>query len=966
MRDSTANALGVRSRAARDLLAGLPVTLLFLPETHTFSHTSSPIAIVAALSSMKFSLTLVLLLLLQPLVLFSGTTIVIRPTLDSSSVRLTGLPFNFAKRPRIGLVLSGGGARGATQIGVLKAFERHSIPIDFIAATSMGAIVGGLYASGYTAEEIESIALTTNWDEVLSLTEDTKRTDLFVDQKLQRDRSFLVIRFEGLQPVIPEALSSGQRLTNFLSTHTLQALYQPHPTFDDLKVRFRAVTTDLISGRRVVLDRGSLAEALRASATVPLVFTPLKKDSMQLIDGGLVSNIPVDVARDAGCDIVVAVNSMSGLRGADELKAPWQTADQIMGIMMQQPSREAMKEADVVITPTIGKHISSDFTGLDSLIVQGQRAAEQVIDSILRLYIVKTDSVEANPRLGLHLSHPDVAISDTGLPEAVRTRVVKLSSSNSVDESDIRECTRQILDVGDYRDVFAEVHIDSQVVGELNGAPHARIQYHCTRNPVIRSVSFQGFSVIDTGKLQSAVAPLIGFPLNAHTLQKAREDVLRLYRDGGYSLARITSVAFEEGSGIISFRMNEGVIGNIEVQGGERAQDEFVLREFPLRPGDVFQVQKADEGITNINSTTLFEYVYLEVSYEHPDPVLTIRIKERPSQLVRLGLRADDERNLQGLIDIRDENFRGLGMELGLNLNGGGRNKAALLEFKAHRLFRTYLTFNINTFVSYYDSYLYADAPSQEHNRWDRTRIGEYRDNRYGGHVIFGTQLEKLGNATVDFSLQDVWIRNLEQAEALQDRYRLSMVRIGTVIDTKDSYPFPVTGFDVNMSYEFAFAGLGSQVGYNALRIKYESFSTWGTRHTFHPRILFGFADRTMPLGEQFRLGGREMMYGTNEDDRRGRQILLVNLQYRYRLPVRILFESYLGFRFDMGSISAVQEDIKFATLRYGIGAELSLDTPVGPAIFALGKSFYFGRNLPENPLQLGPFMAYFMIGYQL
>jgi len=305
----------------------------------------------------RFTLHFILFLcLIVPIHGWTQTKLTLRPHLVSraSEHRNHIYPFVEERRPRVGLVLSGGGARGAAQIGVLKVLERHKIPIDFIAATSMGAIVGGLYASGYTTAEIESLALTTNWDELLSFSDEAKRTDLAIDQKLAADWSFLVVRFEGLQPVIPHAVSSGQRLTNFLSEQTLQALYHPDPTFDDLKIPFRAVTTDLVSGKRIVLDRGSLAQALRASATVLLLFNPIEQDSMRLVDGGLVSNIPVDVARDAGCDIVLAVNSTSGLRTADEMTAPWQTADQIMGIMMQLSNQEQLKLADITITPEIG------------------------------------------------------------------------------------------------------------------------------------------------------------------------------------------------------------------------------------------------------------------------------------------------------------------------------------------------------------------------------------------------------------------------------------------------------------------------------------------------------------------------------------------------------------------------------------------------------------------------------------
>ncbi len=937
---------------------GLPC--FSFPKPILFLHTSSHIPPVHRLLRFNFTLTLFLLLLIQPATFFAQTTTIIRPQFDTSLTKHDSFyPFKFQKRPKIALVLSGGGARGATQIGVLKALEKHNIPIDFIAATSMGAIVGGLYASGYTTAEIESLALNTNWDEVLSLTEDTKRTELFVDQKRQDDRSFLVVRFDGLQPVLPSAVSSGQRLTNFLNTQTLQALYQPNPGFDDLKVPFRTVTTDLISGRRIVLDQGSLAEALRASATVPLVFNPVTRDSMLLLDGGLVSNIPVDLAKNEGCDIIIAVNSTSGLRNANELKAPWQTADQIMGIMMQLPNEEALKLADVVITPQLGKHLSSDFHGLDTLIRKGEEATELAISRILSLYYEKTDSIEGDMSDDAVLANISVRKENGVLPDSVWMSIERRAQSDRMAVHDVREQVRHIYDLGDFRDVYAEIVRSADL-------RQTEIVYHLIPNPLVQEIALTGCNLIANEVLHGDATHLIGRPLNARSVQDATEQILRRYRQKGYSLARLESMSFDERTGVLAIHVNEGIIGRINVEGGERARDAFVLREFPLQVGEVFQIDKSTQGITNISSTTLFEYVYLEVLYTEHEPTLTIRLKERPSQLVRLGVRADDERNLQGSLDIRDENFQGLGMDLGLNISGGARNKEIVLEFKAHRLFDTYLTFNVSGLYSSFDSYFYGDAIQVGENRWDRLRLGEYRDERYGGRLTFGTQLEKFGNATIDFSLQEVRIKNRENAERLREHYRLSLVRIGTTIDSKDSYPFPTSGFGMNISYEFAFQGLGSEVGYNALRFMYENYSSWGARHTLHPKVTFGFADRTMPLGEQFRLGGRESMYGTREDDRRGRQILLFNVEYRYHLPIRILFESYFNVRFDLGSISTIPEEIKFATLRYGIGTELALDTPIGPATIGVGKSFYFGRNLPDNPIQQGPFLFYFMLGYEL
>jgi NTE family protein len=303
-------------------------------------------------------------------------------------------------------------------------------------------------------------------------------------------------------------------------------------------------------------------------------------------------------------------------------------------------------------------------------------------------------------------------------------------------------------------------------------------------------------------------------------------------------------------------------------------------------------------------------------------------------------------------------------MELGGTASGGARNSNVMLEYKAHRLFGTYLTLSANTFYRTYNTYTYADAPVTEENHWERVQVGEYKDIRYGATVSFGSQLERLGNATAELTLQNVRLANIENAAGLEERYRLVTLRAGTVVDSKDNYPFANSGVGLSMFYEFASEDLGSEVGYNALSVMWESYATWGTRHTFHPRITMGFADRTMPLSQQFRLGGRETFFGLREDDQRGRELLLLNLEYRYLFPFRLIFETYLRLRYDLGSISTVPEEIKFSTLRHGVGSELVLRTPIGPASIGVGRSFYLSKNLPENPVQWGPVLFYFALGY--
>ena len=910
----------------------------------------------------RFILPLFLLLLLaggSAVPALGDDPVVFRPRFTDVRTENSGfIARRELRRPRIALVLSGGGARGAAQIGVLRVLERYHIPVDFIAATSMGAIVGGLYASGYTVAEIDSLAVRSPWEEILSLGGETKRTELFVDQKVAGDRSFLAVRFQGLQPVIPSAVSSGQRLTDFLSARTLQALYHPVPDFDHLKIPFRAVATDLVSGRRVVLKDGSLAEALRASATFPLLFQPIEKNGMQLVDGGLLSNIPVDVARSGGYDIVIVVNSTSSLRPPDAIfGAPWQTADQIISIMMNQENLSQLPAADVVITPEAGKHLSSDFHGLDTLIRAGEAAAERSVPAILALYDRKLAAMRAERDSGrVMFGGATVAFAGDPPPAAIRGRIASEAATGVVTAGELQADVEDIYAAGTYSDVMAEVAPDTG---------GSRITFRLTQNPVVQGVDVEGNSLLSRAALAPALAPLTGRPLDADSVRGAMEDVLRRYRTAGYSLARIDTSWFDPGSGRLRVHINEGVIHALDVQGGVRTRDAFVLNEFPLRVGDVFQIDRARKGITNIASTTLFEFVYLEVSYDAGRPVITIRLQERPSQLVRIGTRADNERYLQGLLDIRDENFQGSGMDLGMTIAGGQRNLDAVLEYRARRLFDSYATFGVGGFIRTLDSYLYADGPATEQNHWTRDVAGEYRENRYGVDLTVGTQLERLGSATVDFLLENVRVRSLDRAAALEDQERLALIRLGTIVDTKDRSPFPLTGVGLNISYEFALDALGSTVSYNSLHVMYETYATWGGRHTLHPRFTMGFADRTMPFAQEFRLGGFDSFFGTREDDRRGRELLLMNLEYRYFLPVKILFETYLSVRYDLGTINEVPEEIKFSTLRHGLGLQLAFDTPIGQAALGAGKSFFFNRDLPNDPVLQGPLLWYFEIGYQ-
>ena len=289
---------------------------------------------------------------------------------------LEAAPGASTARPRIGLVLSGGGARGAAHIGVLKQLEQQRIPIDAIAGTSMGAVVGGLYASGLSAREIEVIMTSVDWQDAFR--DRPPRGDLNFRRKAE-DQEFLVkfpLGLKGGDFRLPKGLIQGQKLQQLLRRLTLPVATIER--FDDLPVRFRAVATDLETGDAVVLDRGDLAQALRASASAPGVFAPVETGGRVLVDGGIAENLPIDVARSMGVDVLIVVDVGFPLLPRARLNSAPTISNQTLAIFVRRNAnlqKRTLTDADVLIEPPLGEASSFDFSRVASSVSIGETAA---------------------------------------------------------------------------------------------------------------------------------------------------------------------------------------------------------------------------------------------------------------------------------------------------------------------------------------------------------------------------------------------------------------------------------------------------------------------------------------------------------------------------------------------------------------------------------------------------------------
>jgi NTE family protein len=296
-------------------------------------------------------------------------------------------------RPRIGLVLGGGGARGAAHIGVLKELERHRVPIDAIAGTSMGSIIGGLYASGMTVDELENLVTSLDWIETLS--DDSPRKDLSFRRK-QDDAHFPLNLEVGLrdgEPVFPAGVVKGQKLDLELRKLTIGVSHIE--AFDDLPIPFRAVATDLVRGEPWVGSSGDLAQAIRASMSVPGVIAPARIDDRLLVDGGIVENLPIDVMRDMDVDIIIAVTVEFPLYDASELESVFAVAEQITTIPIRKETQRQigmLDDEDVVIRPQLGTSFgSASFGRVAEAIEPGISAARLVSERLHELGVSEAE-----------------------------------------------------------------------------------------------------------------------------------------------------------------------------------------------------------------------------------------------------------------------------------------------------------------------------------------------------------------------------------------------------------------------------------------------------------------------------------------------------------------------------------------------------------------------------------------------
>ena len=356
------------------------------------------------------------------------------------------------RKPKIGLVLSGGGAKGFAHIGVLKVLEQAGVKIDYIGGTSMGAVVGGLYASGYNAQQIDSIFRSTNFDALLS--DYVPRSSKTFYEKRNDEMYAFSLPLKKMRIGIPTSLSKGLYNYNLLNRLTYNVRHVRD--FNQLPIPFLCMATDIETGEEVLLNKGYLAQAMLASGAFPTLFSPIEIDGRLLVDGGVTNNFPVDEIKKLGADIIIGVDVQDDLKDRKSLKDATKILVQISNLQMIEKMKEKLKQTDIYIKPYITDYSVISFDEGAEIVKKGEEAAFAMYEKIK----VLGDSTRVAPK------HPYDSNADS----------LKIKS---IAINPLKNYTR------------------SYVVGKLRFKQNSNITYHDVKIGMDNITATQNFSTIN-------------------------------------------------------------------------------------------------------------------------------------------------------------------------------------------------------------------------------------------------------------------------------------------------------------------------------------------------------------------------------------------------------------------------------------------------------------------------------------
>ena len=887
-----------------------------------------------------------------------ASTIVYPDTLELPQHRFALRPFMRPARKTVGLALSGGGANGLSQIGVLKAFHEKGVPVDFIAGTSIGAIIGGLYSCGYSPQNLEEIAHSLPWQSITSFTNEHSRSNIFLEQQQIRDRASIALRFEKLKLLMPKSLNSAQKITKTLDFLTLNAIYKNSGDFSSLPINFRAVSTDLVSGKRITLSSGSLSEALRASSTLPILFEPVIRDGYELVDGGLVANLPVDELNRFNAHYKIAVDTHGSMyKTGGELDLPWKTADQTMTILTKLQYPAQLAQADMIITPDLNDHKATDFSDITSLIEKGYTKGKVLAETI------KQSLEKERPR-------------STSISRYVKTIQFSRESPEFKEHylivsGMVRNAAEPVKTLHN----LLETDLFTRVYAELDN-PGKRVTFHLDPLPRINNIILTGgpANALSTEEIASCFKPVTGVLYTNASGTKALEALINTYRNKGFSLVTIESTSFR--GSILEVKVSSGKPNGIEIHQNKKITGiTSIKREIKVDTTEALSSKKAEESVDNLYDTGSFSGVSLTaVSDNGRNTRLKFSLDEKPPSVLRLGLRYDETNNAQFLLDFRNENLGGTTSSIGGWMIAGKRNNSVNIEFNIPRISSSHFTMSSRIF---YDDHLFdnrditfSKALFYSHSNGSNS----YGIQKYGINSGFGTRINKNGRLIVDMTYQNSLSYADEVTGGRLSTANITLMTIGTqfTLDSRDDPLIPTSGNYTNFRYSSSSESFKVHDVFWQMSGRHEENIPLGNETTLQLSGLFGISNVSVPLSEKFFLGGPGNSYsqpfiGLKENDLPGSDIAAFGVHLRFKPSIDLLFPTSIVLHYNIGNAWDDRDDISFGQLIHGVGTSLIWQTPLGPARFTVSKAFAFLKNA-TNPssssLGFSDTIFYFSLGH--